>query len=184
MSKKIFMNMGPCNMIIKRSFLIKTNFSFPEGIIYEDLACIPVLGVKTNKIKYVEKALYYYNVHDNSTMKMCKYSDKIEDIFKSINILYDKWVIYDEKKEFNSEIEYIFIRRFLMSASLRFIEWGDPNNCIEKISNEVKKKFPLWMHNEYYKKLPFKQKIVAILSYKKKKKLLMFLYKLNNKGVR
>lgn len=180
----IIMNMGPCNMIIKRSFLIKTNFSFPEGIIYEDLACIPVLGVKTNKIKYVEKALYYYNIHDNSTMKMCKYSDKIEDIFKSINILYDKWAIYDEKKEFYSEIEYIFIRRFLMSASLRFIEWGDPNNCIEKISNEVKKKFPLWMHNEYYKKLPFKQKIVAILSYKKKKKLLMFLYKLNNKGVR
>ena len=65
----IIVNTGPCNMIIKRKLLNKINFTFPEGIIYEDLASIPLLGIYTNKIKYIEESLYFYNIHGNSTMK-------------------------------------------------------------------------------------------------------------------
>ena len=66
-----------------------------------------------------------------------------------------------------------------MSASLRFIVCDDPNNSIEKISDIAKKKFPDWEKNEYYKKLPYKQRIVAIMTYKKRKKMLKILYTAN-----
>ena len=63
----IIMNAGPCNMILKRSFLQKRNFKFPEGIIYEDLAVIPSLGVNS-KIGYVSNSFYNYYIREESTM--------------------------------------------------------------------------------------------------------------------
>ena len=51
----------------------------------------------------------------------------------------------------------------------------------DKISDIVKDRFPNWNNNKYYKMLTFKQRIVAILTYKKNKKLLYLLYLLNSK---
>lgn len=177
----IIMNTGPCNMIIKKDFLKSINFKFPEGIVYEDLASIPLLGIHTNKIKYVEKSYYNYFVRSDSTMNQKKYSKKLEDIFKSTDILYNQWKSIDKDGTFYNELEFLFIRRLLMSASLRFIEFNDPNKCIIKISNIMKEKFPKWRKNVYYKKMKFKQRIVAILAYRKSTKTLKVLFSLNNK---
>lgn len=57
----------------------------------------------------------------------------------------------------------------MMSASLRFISYKDPNNCIKQIRKEIDLKFPKWKNNKYYKKLSFKQRVVAILTYHKKR---------------
>ena len=67
-----------------------------------------------------------------------------------------------------------------MSASLRFISHNDPNNCINKISNIIKEKYPNWRKNKYYSLLPFKQRLVAIFTYRKNKLILKVLYRLNN----
>lgn len=68
-----------------------------------------------------------------------------------------------------------------MSASLRFIEFNDPDNSINKISDVIKEKFPNWEKNKYYNKLNFKQKIVGIFTYKKMKKMLYLCYNVNRK---
>lgn len=176
----IIMNTGPCNMIINYNLLKKEKFEFPTGIIYEDLAIIPSLGINA-KIKHICKSYYNYFIREDSTMNKKEYSPKIENIFDSLDILYNK---FKEKKvvdKYYSEIEYLYIRRLMMSASLRFISYSDPNKCINKISDEMKQKFPNWKKNKYYKKLPFKQKLVAILTYKKYKTVLKVLLNLNNR---
>ena len=68
-----------------------------------------------------------------------------------------------------------------MSASLRFIEFNDPDNSINKISDIIKEKFPNWKKNKYYKNLNFKQKLVGIFTYKKMKKMLNLCYNVNRR---
>ena len=176
----IIMNTGPCNMIIRTKVLIDTQFEFPEGIIYEDLAVIPSLGIDS-KIFHLEKPLYNYLIRKNSTMNLKKYNLKMEDIFESLDHLYAIFSRKNAQKKYKEELEFLYIRRLMMSASLRFIEFNDPNNCIGRISAEIKGRFPNWKYNKYYKKLPFKQRVVAMLTYKKNKKVLKLLFKLNNR---
>ena len=176
----IIMNTGPCNMIIKRDLIIEKKFKFPEGIIYEDLAIIPSLGIGS-KIFLVEKPYYNYLIRANSTMNSQKYNTKLEDVFKSFDILYNNFLKQNAVEEYHEEIEFLYIRKLLMSASLRFIQFNDPNGCIAKISNTIKEKFPKWKNNSYYKKLPFKQRVVAILAYRKRNRILKILFNLNKK---
>ena len=176
----IIMNTGPCNMIISKKILDKNNFHFPEGIIYEDLAIIPSLGIDSN-VFLVEKPYYNYLIRESSTMNLKKYDSKLEDIFKSLDNLYKIIKKKSVIEKYHAELEFLYIRRLMMSSSLRFIEFNDPNKCIDKISNEIKNRFPLWKNNKYYKKLPFRQKIVAILTYKKQKRILRLLFKINNR---
>lgn len=177
----IIMNTGPCNMLIKRSLLKKINFKFPEKIIYEDLAVIPSLAFYDINIKLIEKSYYNYYIRSGSSMNKKEYNQKLNDIFIAINNLYDIWSKIDKDKRYYSEIEYIFIRRLLMSASLRFIEFNDPDNSINKISDIIKEKFPNWKKNKYYKNLNFKQKLVGIFTYKKMKKMLNLCYNVNRR---
>lgn len=176
----VIMNTGPCNMIIKRELLIKERFEFPKGIIYEDLASIPSLGINS-KIFHVKKSFYNYLVRDNSTMNKKNYSKKLEDVFKALNILYETFKNKKNLEKYYSEVEFLYIRRLMMSASLRFISHGDPNNCIKRIRKEIDEKFPNWNKNKYYKKLPLKQRLVAILTYHKKKSILKILNVLNSR---
>lgn len=176
----IIMNTGPCNMIIKKEILDREKFKFPEGIIYEDLASIPALGIDS-KIYHVKKSFYNYLIRKSSTMNKTTYSAKLEDVFISLNNLYDIFKYKNVLIKYGSEIEFLYIRRLMMSASLRFISYSDPNNCIKRIRNEIDDKFPNWNKNKYYKKLPTKQRLVAILTYYKKRRILKLLNDLNSR---
>jgi len=171
----VIMNTGPCNMIIRRETLLKKHFSFLEGIIYEDFACIPPLAIET-KIKHLNIPLYNYYKHDNSTMIQKEYSHKLEDIFIAFeNLEKEMYITYPQ------ELEFLFIKNIMMSASLRFIEFKDPNNQINKISKYAKEKYPKWRKNIYYKKLNYKKKIVALLTYYRLKKVLYVLFLMNRR---
>ncbi len=175
----IMVNTGPCNMIIKRSFLSKIKFQFPIGIIYEDLAVIPSLALYNIKIKLIEKAYYNYLIRENSSMNQTEYNDKLKDIFISIKILKKNFNLLDKNKVYNEELEFLFIRYLLMGASLRFIRFNDPKNCLQKISSLMQTNFPNWKNNKYFRKLSFRQRIIAFLVCKNRKKTLRLLFKVN-----
>ena len=177
----IIMNTGPCNMLIRRKVLEETNFKFPENIIYEDLAIIPSLALYNYKIRLIEKSYYNYYIREGSSMNKKEYNQKLNDIFLSIENLYNIWEKVDKEKKYKEEIEFLYIRRLLMSASLRFIEFKDPDNSINKISKIIATKFPKWKKNKYYKKLNIKQKVVGLLAYYKLKRLLYLCYNVNRK---
>lgn len=172
-------NAGPCNALISKELIDRIGFNFPEDIIYEDLTIVPILGMIAKKIVYINEALYFYETRLNSTMNQTIYNPKLEDIFTSINYLMDNYKKYN--LNYPEIFEYIVIRR-LMSASLRFIEFNDPNECLLKIKNYMQNKFPNWRKNKYFKELPFKQKMVAVLAFKNNKKILRLLYKFNRVG--
>ena len=61
---------------------------------------------------------------------------------------------------YHEEIEYLYIYHLLRAASLRYIDC----NCseqLEKIISIIKKEYPKWAKNKYYKKLDFKKRIMC-----------------------
>lgn len=162
---------GPCNKLIKKKLF--NDLKFMEKIYYEDLATMPILALYTNKIDFLEKPLYYYVQRDNSIMHQKVFSEKLLDIFKALDNVYD---VYNGN--YKDEIEYLYITHLLRSASMRFLEYDDTKNYLNKINEIIRTRFPNWKKNKYLKLSSFKLKIICYLAYNKKYNLLKILMKI------
>ncbi len=163
----------PWNKFYKKSFLIENNFSFPEGIMYEDYASIPTLIKYNPKLYYCNDAFVHYVQSEVSTMRSEVYKKKYEDIFKATNYLYDNLIGCG----YNQELEYLICFHFLYLGSLNFYRFKKYDQ-IDKISDFIKEKFPLWYNNKYVKKLSLKEKILMKLFYFKKYKTISFIQRI------
>ena len=174
---------GPCNMLIIRSFLNENKFSFPDNLRkYEDIAVIPILGLKENvKIKHIDECLYFYYDNDDSVMNNKKYTKKMNDIFKSMDMLLKSSIKEKKYELYKEEIEYLFIRHFIMSAGLRYIRFNDPENKIKEIKKYMDKNFKDWKKNKYLKDSSIKYKVTAHLVYHNRKKIIHIMDKVMGK---
>ena len=149
-----------CNKVFNRNLF--KNAKFIEGIYYEDLATIPRLIKQTKNISFIDDYLYYYLVRDDSITNKTNYNKKMDDIFYVTNLLKKELI-----KEYKEEIEFIFIEHLLRNAGIRFINYSKYDK-IKEITNIMKKDFPNWRKNTYYKKYyTTKQKVLSYLIYKR-----------------
>lgn len=137
--------LSPCpwNKIIKRKYIEDVGFKFPEGIIYEDFAAIPLLGLNEPKVLYVKECLYYYVQSETSTMRNMEYKEKYENIFVATKYLYDNMI----GRGFDKELEYMLVYHFLYLGSLNFYKYKK-YKLIDRIANDMKKYFPRWYKNK------------------------------------
>lgn len=170
--KYIILSPSPCNKIIKKEYLEKCQFSFPEGIIYEDLASIPLLGLNQPKIIYLNEPLYYYVQSDTSTTRNKEYKKKYEDIFKAIKYLYNNMI----DKNYNQELEYLLAYHYLYLGSLNFYKYKKYNN-IDKIADDMKKYAPNWHKNKLVLSHFDKKQIIYMKLFYHKKYFLINLYR-------
>ncbi|MEG2028874.1 MAG: glycosyltransferase family 2 protein [Bacilli bacterium] len=154
---------GPVARLYRKKLFIDNDIFFLENHIYEDLATIPLLGIYTRKIIYINCPYYFYNIHNGSSMNQISYSNKLDDIFYVIDYL-EKQFIKRSSNVYKTELEYLFIEHILYSASLRFIRYkGIYQEKISDILKELKVKYPHWQKNDYYKKKSYKFKLVCQL---------------------
>lgn len=155
---------SPWNKIIKYEYIKKNNFNFPEGIIYEDLAAIPILGINNPNIVYINRCLYHYVQSQGSTTRNKEYKNKYEDIFKSIEYLYNNL----HNKGVNTELEYLITYHFLYLANLNFYHFSK-YELMNKVSDNMHKYAPKWYKNKLVKeKMSKKQLLYMKLFYNKK----------------
>lgn len=168
----LFAGAGPWNKIYSRKFLLDNNFSFPEGIVYEDYASIPTLAIYNPKIYYVKKAFLHYVQSEESTMRATTYRKKFENIFDASYYLYD----HMKNHGFDEELTYLLAYHFLYMGSLNFYRFGKYEK-IDLISNFMKEHFPRWYNNKYVKKLKLKERILMRLFYWKRYEVIRFVQK-------
>lgn len=164
---------SPCNKIIKREIFTKNQISFLESYIYEDLELIPRLLLYTDKVGYLDEPLYYYVIHEDSTMRQKQYNPKLQSIFHVMESLRKNF----EKTKYKEELEMLFIEHLLHGAGLRFLGYEEGKVDVEKISSMLKMYYPNWRKNKYYQKETLKYKIVCYLLYTKRIELLKKLLK-------
>lgn len=168
----ITLSPSPWNKIIRHEYLNQEKFKFPEGIIYEDLASIPLLGLSNPKIVYLNTCLHYYVQSDSSTMRNKEYKSKYEDIFTAIEYLYTNMI----DKGYNKELEYMLTYHLLYLGSLNFYQYKKYNQ-IDKISIAMKKYFPKWYQNEIVKFKFTKKQIFYMQLFYHKKYFLINIYR-------
>ena len=154
-------HMGPVARLYKIELFKNNDIYFKEGVIYEDLATIPLLGMYTTNIKYVSEALYHYVIRKGSSMKQIKYNKILDNIFNVMGDLSKKIT-----SEYDDELEYLYIEHLLYSASLRYLKFKRKDK-VNMIRNIIKEKYPKYKNNVYYKNKSLKFKIVCMLIYHK-----------------
>lgn len=165
-------NAGPWRKLIRKSLLINNDLIFPLMRFYEDVAIVPAYGAYTDKITYVKDPLYYYVLHEGSTMHQLTYNKKLECIFEAMEYLNEKC-----NDNYQEEVEYIYIDHLLHAASLRFFAFDEGKIMLNKVVQVMSEKFPRWNKNTYYKKRDWKYQLICKLFYHKKYGILKRLLK-------
>ena len=156
---------GPVCKLIKREVIEKNNITFLENHCFEDNAIMPYLCAVCNDFSYIEKPFYYYLQREGSALNKKTYSKSWEDIFSSLENLYNRFKNANLLNDYYNELEYIYIEYLLHAANLKFIDYDEGIHNIKFVSKTIKEKFPTWRKNYYYKKTNLKYKIMVNLFY-------------------
>lgn len=140
-----------CLMMVERSILV--NVPHPDMRNGEDMALIPLLISKANKIVSVNRCLYNYYCRDNSasmkpTMKMI---ESLEESFCFIE--------KNVSGEFKQEKEYIGIRNLLYGALINLFKFSFDTKKANSVVDNFESVFPRWYQNNNINELPISKRI-------------------------
>lgn len=166
---------GPLAKLIKRDLIIDNKLFFPEKIIYEDYACIPLYGLFAKKISYVNKYFYYYLIRENSTMTQ-NFNLKFYDILKASEILYNKSSAISEN--YKEVFEFLIVENLLRDTYFRLKDIKESKYLLLKARDYIEKIYPKFLKNKYIKNKGFKYKMITYLIYKQKYKILNLINKI------
>jgi len=160
---------GSVAKLIRKEILISNNVVFEAGRIFEDLTFNVRLALAANKIMYIPKAFYNYQIREKSTTNNAQLDIKFDDIYYIVSQI-DNLLTLNPK-----EMEYLYIEHILYSASLRFLKYTNTEQQVVKNVEIIRKKFPNWSENCYYRRKSMKFKLICHLVYKMRFKMIRFL---------
>lgn len=140
------------NKLYKKEILINNNLKFSEGLWYEDLPVTTILFALSNNIGYVNMPLYNYLQRNGSIMNS-SYNEKMNDIFISMNKVYDAFNSRNLLNEYYDEIEYLFAEHLMIYGAYRFLRTDHYQELLDKSLKLINEKFPNWRKNKYLKKI-------------------------------
>ena len=152
------------------------DIKFREGIYYEDLEINPKMVLYAKKISFLDEALYNYVIRDNSIMRTREFNNKLHDIYDVLDYNYKLL-----NNDYPNEVEYMYITHLLRTASLRFLDYKEGSEELNKIVLIIKDKFPNWNKNKYFRKSNMKIRLICYLAFYKQKTLLKIIKKLTGK---
>lgn len=144
-----------CMMLVKADIIKKT--PLPDLRNGEDMAVVPLLVQKANKVRLISDCLYnYYRRSGSASQKPSM--PVVESLIKSFNYLKDNF-----DKKYYSELEFIGIKNLLYSAEITLFSVGYKRKTGKKILTDFEKDFPRWYKNDGIKALPSYKKMVLKL---------------------
>ena len=156
---------GAVCKLIKASIVKKYKIEFLLDRYFEDNAIMPFACAVCDSFSYIQEPFYYYLQRNGSILNQKEYNPKWEDIFVSLEHLYNKFIEYNKYNEFYDELEYIYIEYLIHGPGLKFMDFKEGRKNIVKISKIMKDKFPRWRRNKYFKKESIKYKVMCNLIY-------------------
>lgn len=111
-----------CNKLYSKDFLVKRDFKFPEGLIFEDVAVFFENMIKANKVYLVNEYLYNRRRREDSITKSTgkKLLDSIEIAKDLINVFIHDDEIYNRYKNGAINITFSFMRSKYNSIDEKF----------------------------------------------------------------
>lgn len=133
-----------CNKLYSKDFLVKRDFKFPEGLIFEDVAVFFENMIKANKIYLLDEYLYNRRRRKDSitTSTGKKLLDSIEIAKDLMNVFIPDDEIYTRYKNGAINITFSFLRSKYNSIDEEFKEeyLQKSNLLIQELNNNYKLK--------------------------------------------
>lgn len=145
-------NTSPWNKLFKRNLWLENDVKFAEELWYEDVLAIYQYLFTSSHMGVYNKPLYYYVYREHSSINI--YSDRVNDIFEVLNLLY----IYLKKRGLlevkYSEIEAVFILHGVLGHLSRCADESNlikRHQYIKESKRYIQHKFKLYYKNKYMK---------------------------------
>lgn len=169
----IFITNSACDKLFKKDLF--DDYRFPKGMWYEDLASIPTILSKANKISKLDEELYMYFQRQGSIVH--KRDDRIFDIYKAINKVKEEILSFKEyqgKQNIIDKFNDYYIIHGADLTTLRISNFDSKRNEYLKRNAELLEKYyPNWYSNHLIKEMGFKKHILFFLLKKRYTKLLL-----------
>ena len=140
-------NLGPCNKLIKRELIDKSNTRFNEELKYEDTPFVTEIIKNANKISKLNEYLHYYVIHSNSETTVR--DERVFDIIKIIDIIREQ---YKNEKYIEDVINKLTVRTLtnytIQQQVQKDIKVG--MKFIDEAFSYMKKNIPDYKNNKYY----------------------------------
>ena len=140
-------NLGPCNKLIKRELIDKSNTRFNEELKYEDTPFVTEIIKNANKISKLNEYLHYYVIHSNSETTVR--DERVFDIIKIIDIIREQ---YKNEKYMEDVINKLTVRTLtnytIQQRVQKDIKVG--MKFIDEAFSYMKKNIPNYKNNKYY----------------------------------
>lgn len=140
-----------CIRLFNKKYIKDSKILFSNIKVGEDLEFIFKLLIFNNNVSYVDKALFTYVIHSDSSIR--SYTDSQLDTLKAMDSIVEYAKKIDKYDEFKSKIEFVAVDHILVgtiSRILRIVNYkeSDISKCINYINNN----FPEWKNNVFVKK--------------------------------
>lgn len=129
-----------CNKIYKRSFLVKNNIKFVEGIIFEDILFSLYSLFLSEKVKYVSGKYYYYRTKRKNSIMNSSDNKKILNAFNRINIELETFAEEKVNSIFSKLRLYIW-KIYYISEEKRYEKNMLDKNIIREFEKRLKKDY-------------------------------------------
>lgn len=156
----------------RRELLCENHLYFPDKIIYEDVAFVPLSLVFAKKILFIDSAYYVYIQHDASTTHR-KIDRKTLDILKSNSILMNSFKEREIYEKYYGELEYIALETIISQVFEAINEQDNSSILQNELIDFLHYNYPEGWRNKY---LSSKQAKRYFLAYKKRYKEYYFKY--------
>lgn len=146
-----------CNKLFRRGLVGETRY--PEGLWYEDFSFSAKLLVKAERLAFVNEALYFYRVGQESTMTNANARKNLD----MLEILRDLQPGLER-----DELEYLVINHVLLDSINRVQQQRSPEKraVIKALRGYVREQIPSLGACESYKKESRNRRIVMALNYR------------------
>lgn len=143
----------------KKAIILENNIWFPEGIRYEDNYWSTIVKCYLNKVKFVQKVGYYYRTNSTSTTHSYNVDFQFDRIIAENQLLADM-AQRNLIDSFKTSIEYLYTYRYAVTSFYMYSKMFDivPTNKIMKIISDLKRNFPDWKQNVYFRTILSKKR--------------------------
>ena len=158
---------GPWQFLILREWWEKHKFAFRGGVIHEDMELISSLVLYLEKFASVDRVLYHYYQNPGSVLHKNKWDPHYLDIFEALEGLRQRFHEKNALLEYHDDLEWFFIWNLLIDSNRDFTKFKEGRVGFAKSRAMLKKYYPKWRKNKFFKSRSFKLKLKIILNYYK-----------------
>lgn len=166
-SRFVRYGMGPWQVLIRRKWWQKHQFTFKEGYIHEDMELMSALILYTDKLASVDEPLYFYMQNDESVLHKKEFNPNIFDIFTALEGLYKRFDEAGAAEEYHDELEWFFIWNLLIDSAKDFGQFPEGHSGFIRSRELLTKYFPNWRKNRFLRAKPLKLQIRVKMNYLK-----------------